>query len=279
MSMTPVPGIPVLTYHANNVNDNTYAGNDHIALREDLRMLHAAGWRSISLDELLSWHKGEDDTRLYPQRYAVTFDDGSDFDVLDLEHPVWGLQRSLLNVLRDHLEITGESVAAASFVIASGEARRQLDQQCLIGRGWWNENWWGEANESGFISIESHSWDHLHPELDKVSQRDGLAGDFRQIDTYEDCGLQLQQSASYIEASCGRRPRYFAFPWGQFSNYLVNEYLPGHQDEHGYVAAFSTRSAAVTRNDNRWCLPRFVCGEDWNSTAGLLSLIHADCKP
>lgn len=275
MSLGHGSGIPVLTYHANNVNSDSYAGNDHIALREDLKVLHAAGWRAISLDSLLDWFEGGLADQDVQRCYALTFDDGSDFDFHDLDHPIWGNQRSLFNILRDHVETTGEQVQAASFVIASAKARRQLDERCLIGRGWWNDDWWAAANASGLLPIESHGWDHVHPELDQVAQADGIAGDFRRIDTFEDCQRQLQQSAEYIGKTAGRQPGYFAFPWGQYSDYLVEQYLPQQREGHGYRAAFSTRPSAVFRSDNRWCLPRLVCGESWDSPASLLKLIGA----
>lgn len=265
--------IPVLTYHANNISDNSYAGNDHIALREDLRALNEAGWRSISLDELLAWHGGQQVPHDGQRCYAVTFDDGPDFDFRDLDHPVCGVQRSLFNVLADHREASGEAVQAASFVVASAEAREQLDRHCLIGRGWWNDDWWSNANNSDLLRIESHGWDHLHPVLDRVAQAEGLAGDFRRIDTFDDCDRQLAHAAEVIQRISGRRPRYFAFPWGQYSDYLVEHYLPGQRNRHGYQAAFSTRPAAVRREDNRWCLPRFVCGQDWQCADELLELL------
>lgn len=272
-------GIPVLTYHANNVNNNSYQGNDHIALREDLGVLHKSGWKAIGLDDLLDWHQGRKSVGDFRRTYAVTFDDGSDFDVRDLEHPVWGVQQSFLSVLREHHDQTGELIRAASFVIACGRAREQLDKHCLIGCGWWNDHWWAKANESGFYSVESHGWDHLHPVLDEVAQVDGLSGDFSKISTFDDCERQLRHSAQTIEQKSGRRPRYFAFPWGQFSDYLVGQYLPEHRQDHGYNAAFSTRPSAVYREDNRWCLPRYVCGEDWSSTDSLMELMHASAEP
>lgn len=268
-------GIPVLTYHANNVNDNSYAGNDHVALAEDLRVLHESGWRAIHLDGVLAWHAGQLELQGNQRCYAVTFDDGSDFDFHDIQHPTWGVQRSLVNVLRDHLVATGEQVQAASFVIASASARQQLDQHCLIGQGWWNDDWWSDANASGHMSIESHGWDHLHPVLDKVAQLDGIAGDFRRIEHFDDCDQQLHRSAQTIAQISGRRPKYFAFPWGQYSDYLSGQYLPEQRDRHGYCAAFSTAGRAVRRNDNRWCLPRFVCGEHWDSARSLLKLVQA----
>ena len=37
--MTAMPRVPVLTYHAANVDGDSYAGNDHVALAADLAKL------------------------------------------------------------------------------------------------------------------------------------------------------------------------------------------------------------------------------------------------
>jgi peptidoglycan/xylan/chitin deacetylase (PgdA/CDA1 family) len=267
--------VPVLTYHGNNIADNSYAGNDHVALAEDLEALHAAGWRPASLDLLLDWYEGRVHDSALRRRFVVTFDDGSDFDFRDIEHPSCGLQRSLLNVLRDFSRASGVFVPAHAFVIASPVARRQLDERSLVGRGWWNDDWWAEANASGQLFIESHSWDHLHPVLDSVSQREGLAGDFCRVASFEDADRQLRESAEFIEHRAGgRHPRYFAFPWGQYSSYLVSSYLPGRRSEHGYRAAFTTAGERVTGRHDRWRLPRLVCGEAWHSPEELLALLE-----
>ena len=42
-------GIPILTYHSLNIAGNDYLGNDHVALREDLHLLTALGWRIVPL--------------------------------------------------------------------------------------------------------------------------------------------------------------------------------------------------------------------------------------
>lgn len=289
--MTPVPperrpsrvsalAVPVLAYHANNISDNEYAGNDHVALATDLVNLHRAGWRFVSLDTVVDWQQGRGAMESLERSVALTFDDGSDFDYRDIDHPACGPQRSLFNLLRDFVARTRVPVCAASFVIASPEARHQLDERSLIGRGWWNDDWWPAANASGLMTIESHGWDHLHPVLDRVAQRDQRAGDFRAVDSHRDCEAQLRRAAEAIgERAGGRRPRYFAFPWGQYSDYLVEEYLPRHEAEHGYRAAFTTQAAPVRRSDDRWRLPRFVCGEAWRAPEELLALLEETQEP
>lgn len=272
--------MPVLAYHANRVADNRYQGNDHVALATDLRALHEAGWRCVTLERVLDWHGGRRDDAALRRCFAVTFDDGSDFDYRDIDHPSCGVQRSLFNVLKDFGEEHGAEVHAASFVIASPEARARLDARCLVGRGWWNDDWWAEANASGLMSIECHGWDHLHPVLDTVAQRDNLAGDFRRVATLEDCRRQLRDAAALIAARAGgRTPRFFAYPWGQYSDYLVADYLPSRREEHGFRAAFTTAPEPVRRSQDRWRLPRMVCGEAWRSPGELLARVASAQPP
>lgn len=128
------------------------------------------------------------------------------------------------------------------------------------------------------IGIESHSWDHNHPDLDHVAQRDQLKGDFRNIDTFADCDVQVAGSADYIAGRLnGARPTLFAYPWGQASEYLRREYFPGYRDRHGFRAAFTTDPKPVSKTDSIWALPRFVFGRDWKSPAQLAGLL-AGCQ-
>jgi peptidoglycan/xylan/chitin deacetylase (PgdA/CDA1 family) len=123
------------------------------------------------------------------------------------------------------------------------------------------------------MSIESHSWDHNHVTLDTVVQRDQLKGDFRYIDNFEDCCVQLEKSAEYIEKISGVRPSYFAYPWGKASDYLLNHYMPEYKHRHQYRAAFSCFPKPVSREDNRWFLPRYICGHDWKSPEELSRIL------
>ena len=50
-------------------------------------------------------------------------------------------------------------------MIVSPSARARLDETCLIGKGWWNDDWWSPAIASGLLEIGSHSWDHNHDTL------------------------------------------------------------------------------------------------------------------
>lgn len=266
--------IPVLTYHSNNVTDNSYAGNDHVALEADLKRISELDVEIISLEEVYGWHQGQALNTRGRGCVALTFDDGSDFDYFDLPHPKLGLQRSFLNILRAHNERTRMRVCASIFVISSPDARKFLDQRCLIGKGWWNDHWWPAAEASGLMSIECHSWDHVHPCLERVAQAQNLKGDFSAISSWGDCDQQVRRAADYIESRlAGRRPRFFAYPWGQSSTYLKETYMPGETGRHRFLAAFTTEPSPVTRSHSRWDLPRFICGRDWRSVDELAALL------
>lgn len=269
--------IPVLTYHSLNMDSNEYAGNDHIALREDLRLLHQSGWRIIPLKQVVDWHQGLIADAEMHNAVAITLDDGTEFDYHDLEHPTLGMQRSMFNILcdfRDEAGGTQPGLSVSSFVITCPDSRAELDKKGMVGKGWWGDQWWLEAQASGLMSIECHSWDHNHPALDKVAQQDQLKGDFTAIANAADCEAQVAKAGDFIQQKLnGQRPTLFAYPWGQASDYLLQQYMPGHQSRHQFRAGFSCEPRLVRKDDNIWFLPRFVCGRDWQSPSQLISLI------
>ncbi len=268
--------VPVLTYHSMNIVSNSYAENDHLALASDLTTINELGFRIIPLRQLVKWHQGAAIDENPARVIALTFDDGSWFDYFDLYHPSCGMQRSMFNILKDFQDQTGHAlpVHATSFVIASPTARDTLDQRCMIGQGWWTDTWWEQAASSGIMDIECHSWDHVHPELEQVAQQDQIKGDFSQVQSFPDCEIQFTKASKYIgKMLAGNRPTLFAFPWGKASEYAVNDYLPKHVKKHQFEAAFSIQARAVSRSDNVWRLPRFVCGRDWQSPEQLSKLL------
>lgn len=269
--------IPVLTYHGVNIHRNDYAGNDHIALYEDLRLIRRQGLRVIPLKQIAEWVSGRVGDAEVSTGVGISFDDGSWFDWHDLEHPACGLQRSMAGILRDFARETGDAASATSFLIASPEARETLDQTCLIGKGWWGDEWWERAAREGLVALGNHSWDHLHPTLESVAHSRNVKGDFLAVDNLEDARRQIAAASREIGARSGERPCLFAYPCGQAPDYLVEEYFPGYQNEHGLVAAFTTEPRPVCRDDNVWKLPRMVCGEAWSSPEELAAIL-AVCR-
>ena len=272
--------IPILTYHSQNIAGNDYATNDHVAFAEDLRLLTASGWNVVPLVEVVEM-LSLPDADWGQKAVAITFDDGSDFDYKDLPHPVAGMQRSMLNIMRDFtLEYAKGQPAlhATSFVIVSPDAREILDRTCMLGTHWWNHQWWSDAVTTGLLHIGSHSWDHCHDTLPQVAQRDQRKGDFWGIDTDADADAQIRAAAAFItRVSPNPGAGLFAYPYGHANDFLVREYFPqqARDPSRRYAtAAFSTDPEPVSRGSNRWNLPRFVCGDHWKSGEQLTAILR-----
>lgn len=269
----------ILTWHSIRVLDNTPAENDLIAFSDNLALLDRLGWTILPLSDALDGLATGD----LPERCVVlTLDDGSIMDFYDFDHPTCGRQKSIYNRLQAFAQSIAVAqrhrVHASAFAIASPKAREELDREVTLDLGVWPDDWWSAANASGLMSIESHSWDHNHDALARTAQRDNRRGDFTLIDTPAECRAEIDQASDYIERRAGRRPCFFAYPYGQASDYLVNDYLPHHAEDLGLKAALGCNPAPVTSQSNRWMLPRYVCGHDWTSDAELERLLD-DAAP
>ncbi|MFI4969853.1 MAG: polysaccharide deacetylase family protein [Lysobacterales bacterium] len=268
--------VPVLTYHSNNIGGNDYASNDHVALAEDLRTIHRKRLRIVPLSRVVDVLLGEAAESAVENAVALSFDDGSWFDWHDLVHPACGPQRGFGGILRDFAATTGASVHATSFVIVSPAARTVLDRTCLIGRGWWGDEWWPGAQREGLIAIESHSWDHNHPTLPMTAQRAQRKGTFRTIDTWADADAQIRQAGDWLDAHLApHRASLFAYPYGESNAYLTSDYLPRFMHEHRLRAAFGTEPVPVHGSAPRWNLPRHVCGQHWKDPGELERLLDS----
>lgn len=276
----PMPRrIPILTYHSVNIHGNDYATNDHVAFASDLRTLTGLDLRIVPLAAIVDAHRAQAFDSLPARCVGVTFDDGQDFDYIDLPHPTWGPQRSMVNLMHDFRATHGADAQpqmhATSFVIVSPEARRRLDVTCMIGMGWWNDAWWPDAFAGGLLAIANHSWDHNHPTLDVVAQRDQHKGTFRVIDTFEDAEAQIAQAAAYLRAKADNPgAAHFAYPYAESNDYLVREYFPQHAARIGIRAAFGGVPEPATATSCIWDLPRYICGPHWKSPAEFAALLR-----
>jgi peptidoglycan/xylan/chitin deacetylase (PgdA/CDA1 family) len=160
-------------------------------------------------------------------------------------------------------------------VIVSPAVRRELDAKCLVGCNWFTDDWWNDAIESGLMSVANHSWDHNHPYIDVVAQRNQQKGTFTVIDSYEDADAQVRRASEYLaERTDGRACPLFAYPYGEFNAYLTDQYFPHFGSEHRVQAAFTALSGLVSEASNIWMLPRLVCGHDWTSPDELKGILE-----
>ena len=263
--------VPIICYHSYHAGEG-YATDDHIALAADLRTIHRLGFRVVPLDWVVEAVLGE--RNALHNCVALTCDDGVDLDWHDANHPTFGWRQSFANILADFTQEVGAAqptVEMTSFVIASPEARKELELNCLAGHHWRTDDWWRDADRSGVLHIENHSWDHVHPGATRVAQRHQRKGDFTSVDTFEDCEAQVGRAAAFIRLRTGRNPKYFAYPYGQASTYLRETYFPASAARYGIRAAFAVDQDYVTSESSRWYLPRFTHG-----TAGLATV--EDCE-
>src|SRR5688500_8501234 len=149
----------ILAWHSTNVTANTYNGNDQLGFASDLRTLDACGAAIWPLAEALAALRAA----ALPDHVVVrTADDGATLDFLPFDHPTCGPQPGLSPILRDFAaSCRGRHRPHLScFAIASPGARAELDRKDYLGLDLWHDRWWAEANASGMLSLESHSWDH-----------------------------------------------------------------------------------------------------------------------
>ena len=269
--------IPILTYHSLNTTGPEYDNNDHVALETDLELLKTHGFRVERLTTLVdAFNAGRLSDYRDQKICALTFDDGVTHDFVDFYHPARGLLKSFARILGEAADSSLNNwaiVPATSFVIVSPAARDILDVQCIAGRGQWHDHWWEEAVSKSNFDIGNHSWDHTHPTLPKVAQREQIRGNFFCIDNRVDAHHQILDAEAYLTRKLGdRRSRLFAYPYGHVSSYLCEEFFPEHQRE--FKAAFATGGGYFTQESNRWAIPRFVCGEDWGTPEGLLAILR-----
>jgi peptidoglycan/xylan/chitin deacetylase (PgdA/CDA1 family) len=272
----------VLTYHSHNISGDKYHDNDHVALEADLATLSSSHARIVSLHSIARAHKARHWPNDDSLQVAITFDDGPRFDFSDFMHRDFGSQKSFLRNLTESMAAFGNhatDVCATSFVIASPEARAQMERSADCGFSdltcWLGDDWWSDAAKSQLLSIGNHSWDHVHPAVRRIAQREHIRGDFSKIADYADADAQVRASSEYILSKLPNVSSLpFAYPSGQVSKYLCDEYFPQYQAMHRCYAAFSTAGRRIDPDDTVWALPRFVCGWHWHSTEEFAALLR-----
>jgi hypothetical protein len=254
----------VLTYHSGNVAGNDYATNNLVALGQDLHELRAQRVPLVPLREIVdALLAGQGGSAAGARRRVDASTTGSISTSL-ISCPYHGPQASVRAVLERHERVTGDAVHATSFVIASPEARRQIADREMLGHQWMGDHWWAAAVASGRFDIGNHGWDHVSPSVTPVAERDGRSGSFRHVETFAEADRQVRVAREFIAA---RAPNpgtaFFAYPYGDPSDYAANDYLPRHGEQHGTMAAFTGRPSRIHAQSTVGGF-RHTCGMDWH---------------
>lgn len=274
----------ILAYHSHHVVGEDYARNDHLALAIDLERITQLGCEIVPLQALIDGFFDHREERIDRRRIqvALTFDDGPIYDVQPFTHPRFGPQPGFLGIMHDFLARAGGAqprLSATSFVIASPEARRVIEATydaayTYVGPGAMTDRWWNEAIDDGLISIANHSWDHLHPALPKVAHSRQVRADFTQVLTAADADAQIADAGMFIaERTRSRHAPFFAYPFGQANGFLAEDYLPRNAGRLGLRAAFTDEPMPVTGSENRWRVPRYICGHHWKTPDELTAIL------
>jgi hypothetical protein len=266
---------PILTYHALHAPGWEYDTNDHVALEADLALLKQMGYRVVPLSVLVQHLFVKAIPSLQSGLFVgLSFDDGTDLDYFDFSHPGYGHLKSFHTLLTEQegLGWDGGIPVATSFVIASPQARTELDETCIAGRDQWRDCWWRDAAKGGVLEIANHSWDHTHASLGSIAVDEKHRGTFAGIVDYDSADTEILQAEHFIRQQCEHRSvPLFAYPYGEYNDFLSKYYFPARKQ--WFEAAFTTAGEAVTAESKRWQLPRFVCGQHWDTSAGLEALL------
>jgi peptidoglycan/xylan/chitin deacetylase (PgdA/CDA1 family) len=264
-----------LAYHSQNVTGNTYEASDRLAFASDLSLLRELGFTVVSAMHLAKSLRAGAFRSLPDKCVVLTIDDAplSDFCEVSI-HPHVG-QDSMLTILRkQHRKIFGLALSrppfvATCFAIASPQARKELSAP--IGLPWFTDSWWRAAQESGYMDMGTHSWNHVHPELEEMASQPHLKAAFQNVDSIAEADRQIVQASRAVRAVTGNDAAgLFAYPYGRTNDFLVREYLPR---QNTVVAAFTTEPKPVTESTGIWEIPRFVCGDSWKSKEQLRTIL------
>ena len=81
---------------------------------------------------------------------------------------------------------------------------------------------------------------------------------------------------AYLRVVPNAAARLFAYPYGEFNDFLVRTFLPElaqREPASAPLAAFTTQAGYLEAGADRWRLPRFVCGDHWKSPEGLRAIL------
>lgn len=287
-----------ILYHSWDVSGCTESTSESVGLENDLETLYNNGYTVVPVYWIAQWVIGDRDGSTLPNKIVgITFDDGNNLDWYG-DFRFGCLVKSFYTVLSEfkdaHPSLPWYSPHAASFVIGSPVARG------IIAGSDMTDDWWYDAQNSGLMEIYNHSADHDHTSItSQVYEPDThfslpshgrvgtylavrgyhLDGDWTGQGTFLDTtsyfisDAEVRGSANYIANEIGVWPDLFAYPYGGYTPYLVNDYFPSFPGEHNTYAAFSTNPNYVTRSSNRYTLGRFVRGRDWTSSSGLIQIL------
>lgn len=287
--------IPVLLYHTADQSGCGYNNNALVALKKDLQDLKDRNWTVIPAYWVAQWVTGARSSASLPDKVvAITFDDAPETDWINSNPSNCpGGPTSGYKVLTDFVAANpGNSWLphVSVFAIASPKAREMISlanpagctltptagsPTCLS----FTDSWWYTAQHSGLMEIYNHSADHDHDAIttqvidyDFYGNLIRVGGaytghNFARIASPSEAGVEVAESAAYISSKIGGAwPDLFAYPFGQYSPYLLDTYFPQNYSAHQTYAAFCLGLDTAMKEfygGKRYCIPRISWRDSW----------------
>lgn len=211
--------------------------------KRQMAHLHKAGYRTLKVDELISYIDGE--LKLQQKAVVVTFDDGW-LDNYVYAYPV--LKRYKINatifLITDRVEMASNIVRSQESKVKSQEIAipTHSESKNLIANGQSHKvviNWdmAKEMQDSGLVEFYSHT--KSHAKCNNLAKSELLK--------------ELSESKKIIEKRLGSLCQYLCWPYGKY-----NETAMQIAKDTGYKAIFTTKHGVIKRDSDPFEIERIV---------------------
>lgn len=233
--------IPVLLYHHVNPHRGDTVTVTPEAFSEQMRFLAVSGYRTLRLNEILSYARGDAD--ISEKAAVVTFDDGW-LDTYIWAFPIlreYGIHVAQFLIV-DRVERASEKVIEVPRDVPDHNTCKSLIAQGEAGKVVLNWDIVAELGSSGLVEFHSHTMGH--------ERCDGLSR--------ERLESELEKSKKLIETRTGKPCTCLAWPYGRYDDAAV-----GIATSLGYEGMFTTNAGIVTKGSDSFHINRiFVQTED-----------------
>jgi peptidoglycan/xylan/chitin deacetylase (PgdA/CDA1 family) len=228
--------IPVLMYH----HINPHKG-DMVTIRPEvfegqMEYLHRAGYKTLKMDELLSYINGE--LKLQQKAAVVTFDDGW-LDNYIYAFPV--LEKYKINatifVITDRTERASKNKTVIPASVANHNESKLLIEKNEDYRVVLNWELIKEMTDSGLVEFYSHT--RSHAKCNGLSENELLE--------------ELGGSKKIIEERLNKPCPYLCWPYGKYNKTAVQI-----AKDIGYKAIFTTNHGIVKKDSDPFAIKRVV---------------------
>ncbi|MDA8338473.1 MAG: polysaccharide deacetylase family protein [Nitrospiraceae bacterium] len=228
--------IPVLMYHHINPHKGDMVTVRPEVFEGQMEYLHRAGYKTLKMDELLSYINGE--LKLQQKAAVVTFDDGW-LDNYIYAFPV--LKKYTINaavfVITDRTERASENKTESPAIVPTHNESKLLIEKNEDYKVVLNWELIKEMSDSGIVEIYSHT--KSHKKCNGLSKSELLE--------------ELSESKKTIEKRLGKPCPYLCWPYGKY-----NETALRIAQEAGYKAIFTTHHGIVKKDSDPFAIKRIV---------------------